>query len=78
MLSHVLMLLVMVTKVYACDIFFSKPALCNPPSQTRIPTTLQQFDGRPVAASFVDEEVFTDLYDAILREDAAVKGLAAI
>lgn len=36
-----------------------------------------KFDGRPVAATFVDEELFKTLYAAILQEDAAVKGLAS-
>jgi hypothetical protein len=35
-----------------------------------------KFDGRPVAASFVNEETFQTLYTAILKEDAAVNGLA--
>jgi hypothetical protein len=36
-----------------------------------------KFDGRPVAASFVEEDIFEKLYDAILKEDAAVNGLTS-
>lgn len=35
-----------------------------------------KFDGRPVTASFVEDDVFNTLYQAILKEDAAVNGLA--